>query len=148
MNIEKMDDAACIALIQGERIGRLGCCRDGRPYVVPVHYVCSGALIFSFTMPGQKLDFMRDNPNVCLQVESIERSDKWKCVLVQGIFREFTFEADQQEAWKVLQQHNDWCEVGGQLVQHGEHDSDRKPIFFSITMDVTTGREALERRPM
>jgi nitroimidazol reductase NimA-like FMN-containing flavoprotein (pyridoxamine 5'-phosphate oxidase superfamily) len=143
MNITIMDDAACTSLIQGERIGRLGCCKDGRAYVVPIHYVSAGSMIYSFTMPGQKLDFMRGNPNVCLQIDKIERSEEWKCVLVEGVFRESTMEADQQEVWKLLEQHNDWWEIGSQLVKHGENEALRKPVYFSISMDVVTGRQAL-----
>jgi nitroimidazol reductase NimA-like FMN-containing flavoprotein (pyridoxamine 5'-phosphate oxidase superfamily) len=143
MNIQKMNDGDCMTLIRSQRTGRLGCCKDGRPYVVPVHYVCADALVFSFSMPGRKLDFMRSNPNVCFEVENIEQSDKWKCAVIEGIFHEFTTEEDKQRAWEVLQEHNDWWEVGGQTVQHGEHDGDRKPIFFSISMDIVTGREAV-----
>jgi nitroimidazol reductase NimA-like FMN-containing flavoprotein (pyridoxamine 5'-phosphate oxidase superfamily) len=144
VNIREMNDDECIALIDSQRIGRLGCCKEDRPYIVPVHYVCSGKLIFSFSMPGQKMDFMRHNPNVCIQIEHIDRSDTWKCVLVQGIFHEFTSPEGQQEAWKILQTHNDWWEVGGQSVLHGEHEGERKPTFFSVTMDLVTGRVAGE----
>ncbi|MDB5525210.1 MAG: hypothetical protein JWM58_2973 [Rhizobium sp.] len=143
MNIQIMNADDCLSLIHGQRMGRLACCKQDRPYVVPVHYVCSGALIFSFSMPGQKLDFMRSNPNVCFEVERIERSDKWRCVLVEGIFHEFTAREDQQQAWEILKEHNDWWEVGSQLVQGQEHEGERKPAFFSITMDSVSGREAV-----
>jgi nitroimidazol reductase NimA-like FMN-containing flavoprotein (pyridoxamine 5'-phosphate oxidase superfamily) len=143
MNIQTMDATDCMTLIHSRRTGRLGCCKDNRPYVVPVHYVCSGALIFSFSMPGQKLDFMRSNPNVCFQVDHIERNDKWKCVVIEGIFHEFSSAEDKQHAWEILQEHNNWWEVGAQLVDRAEPDVDRRPTFFSVSMDVITGRQAI-----
>ncbi|UVC12383.1 pyridoxamine 5'-phosphate oxidase family protein (plasmid) [Rhizobium sp. TH2] len=143
MNIKDMSDSACVAFIESQRIGRLGCCKDGRPYVVPITFVCSNRLIYSFSMPGQKLEFMRSNPVVCLEVENIERRDKWQCAVVQGLFHEFTGDDEKQQAWKILQRHNDWWEVGGQVVHHGDKDGDRTPTYYSISMDVVTGRQAL-----
>jgi len=142
MHIEIMNEADCLAFIRGERTGRLACSSNNRPYVVPVHYVCSGSSIISFSMPGQKLEFMRVNPNVCLEVDSVNSARSWKCVVVQGVFVELTTTEDKQDAWEVLQKYNDWWEVGSQHVRPEQQDGTREPIFFSISIDLITGRRS------
>nr|WP_324280228.1 MULTISPECIES: pyridoxamine 5'-phosphate oxidase family protein [Sinorhizobium] len=42
-------------------LARLGCCRDGQPYVVPIRYALSGNRIYCFSMSGQKIDWTRNN---------------------------------------------------------------------------------------
>lgn len=143
MHIKIMAETECLAFIRGVRTGRLACSRNDMPYVVPIHYVCSGSSIVSFSMPGQKMDFMRSNPNVCFEVETIERHDKWTCVIVTGTFHEFTSPEDKQEAWGLLQEHNDWWEIGSQPVRDHREEADRAPSFFSISMDSITGRQAV-----
>ncbi len=145
MHIQIMNEADCMTFIRGERTGRLACCNKDRPYVVPVHYVCSGNSIYSFSMPGQKLVFMRLNPNVCLEVENIQGSDKWRCAVIEGIFQEFTAPEDKQDAWNILREYNDWWEIGGQFVEHAGHEEHSKPAFFSVSMDVVSGRTAVPR---
>jgi len=143
MPIEIMSQADCRTLIRDERLGRLACCKDDRPLVVPIYYVCSGNLIYCFSMPGQKLDVMRANPNVCLEIENIERINRWKCVIIQGVFREFSTPEDKDAAWEILKVHNDWWEVGGQQVQETDQDGKRLTAYFSISMDLISGREAI-----
>ena len=143
MNIQIMAEADCLALVRSERTGRLACSKDDAPYVVPIHYVCSGSSIVSFSMPGRKMDFMRSNPNVCLEVEAIEGHDRWKCAVVTGIFHEFMSPEDKESAWGLLQEHNDWWEIGSQPVRDNLDKADRKPHFFSISMAAISGREAV-----
>jgi nitroimidazol reductase NimA-like FMN-containing flavoprotein (pyridoxamine 5'-phosphate oxidase superfamily) len=145
MIIREMDAADGTTFVSSRRIGRLACCSNGRPYVVPVHYVYRDGSIFSFTMPGQKLEFMRANPRVCLQVDDITHKDHWTSVIIEGIFREFSTDKDKQQAWTILREHNDWWVNGGQQVDHAQQeqpDADRKPVFFAISIDVVSGRAA------
>ncbi len=143
MHIETMSQVDCRTLIRDERLGRLAYCKDDRPLVVPIHYVCSGNLIYCFSMPGQKLDVMRANPNVCFEIENIERSNRWRCVIIQGLFHEFSTPEHKQVAWEILKVHNDWWEVGGQQVRETDQDEKRPITYFSISMDLISGREAI-----
>jgi len=143
MIIEEMSAGECIVLIEAERVGRLGCSKDGRSYVVPLYYVSEEGRLYSFSKPGRKIDFMRANPHVCFEVENIAAGNTWKCVIVQGMFREYTVDEDRQRAWEILSIHNDWWEPGGRNVEPGGTSSSRAPIFFSISMDEVTGRRAV-----
>lgn len=62
----------------------LGCAREGRPYVVPMHYAYHGKELYFFTTEGMKTQFMNGNPQVCLQVEQITDSSRWRSVMAVG----------------------------------------------------------------
>ncbi len=69
-------------------IGRIGCHSRGRTYVVPVTYVYDGAAIIGHTGQGLKVEMMRENPEVCFEVEDLHGLPRWKSVLVYGRFEE------------------------------------------------------------
>jgi hypothetical protein len=57
------------AILQQETIGYLGLAREGQPYVVPLNYgYVDGKILFHCALEGQKLDYIRANPNVCFSV--------------------------------------------------------------------------------
>lgn len=57
------------AVLREEKWGCLGLSMDGRPYVVPVNYAyVDGDILFHCALEGQKLDYIRANPNVCFTV--------------------------------------------------------------------------------
>lgn len=71
-----------------EMIGRIGCYSDGRVYVVPVTYAYENGYIYGHTKDGLKIRMMRDNPNVCFEIDLINDIKNWKSVIIYGIFEE------------------------------------------------------------
>jgi nitroimidazol reductase NimA-like FMN-containing flavoprotein (pyridoxamine 5'-phosphate oxidase superfamily) len=65
-----IDSAAEIEkILREETLGFLGLASAGEPYVVPVTYCYhEGRIIFHGALTGKKLDFIRDNPEVCFAV--------------------------------------------------------------------------------
>lgn len=65
-------------------------------YVCPVTYVFEEGYVFSHSLMGKKIEMMRANPNVCLQVEEVKSIFNWKSVIIYGRFEELTggFEAE------------------------------------------------------
>jgi nitroimidazol reductase NimA-like FMN-containing flavoprotein (pyridoxamine 5'-phosphate oxidase superfamily) len=52
-----------------ETVGYLGMCGDGKPYVVPLNYAyVEGRILFHCALAGMKLDYLRENPQVCFSV--------------------------------------------------------------------------------
>ena len=49
LKVEDMSANEMHALLQREGFGHLGCARDGRPYVVPMHYAYDGKELYFFT---------------------------------------------------------------------------------------------------
>lgn len=89
-------------LLRKERTGRLGCIADDEPYIVPVNYVFDGECAYLHSLPGQKIDAMRANPRVCLQVDQIESELNWKSVLAFGTYEEITNEVERAGALNQL----------------------------------------------
>ena len=56
-------------LLRSEAIGRLGCQRDGKVYVVPLNYGYDGKFIYAHSKEGLKIGIMRENPDVCFEVD-------------------------------------------------------------------------------
>ena len=60
-------------LLQEANFGRLGLAKGSKPYVVPLcFYYEDRAIYFHCGLEGQKLDYMRDNKQVCFQVDDVK----------------------------------------------------------------------------
>jgi nitroimidazol reductase NimA-like FMN-containing flavoprotein (pyridoxamine 5'-phosphate oxidase superfamily) len=75
-------------LLRTEVVGRIGCSAEGRVYVVPVTYVYDGTAIYSHTSEGTKIRMMRQNPEVCFEVDHQENLANWQSVIAWGHFEE------------------------------------------------------------
>lgn len=159
MNIKEMTRQDCVALLKTQRLGRLACVRDQKPYVVPVHFAFGENSIFSFSLPGRKVDWMRANPHVCLQVDDVGGVDGWRSVVVEGLFEELSkapdpdagmtgvermtapVDSDRRLAWSLLASHANWWEpgalkLGDTLAPSGTH------LFYQIRIETMSGRQA------
>ncbi|HXI23869.1 MAG TPA: pyridoxamine 5'-phosphate oxidase family protein [Pyrinomonadaceae bacterium] len=106
LKVEDMSPAEMHALLQRESFGHLGCARDNRPYVVPMHYAYDGKELFFFTTQGMKTEFIEANPHVCLQVEEITDAQHWRSVMVIGHATEITNRDETQRAMKLITERN------------------------------------------
>ncbi len=79
-------------------IGRIGCHADGRTYIVPVTYFYYAGSIYGLTAAGMKMDMIRNNANVCFEVEQIQDYANWQSVIAWGVFHELK----DQEAVEAL----------------------------------------------
>lgn len=75
-------------LLRAEVVGRIGCHAEQRTYVVPVTYVYDGSAIYGHTSEGMKVRMMRENPEVCFEVDRMENMANWRSVVVRGRFEE------------------------------------------------------------
>ncbi|MDO1446583.1 pyridoxamine 5'-phosphate oxidase family protein [Rhodocytophaga aerolata] len=83
-------------VLRSQMIGHIGCCDAGRVYVLPVTYVYDGEYIYGHTKEGLKIEMMRNNPQVCFQVDAIQNLANWQSVVIQGTFEELSGEASHQ----------------------------------------------------
>ena len=93
------------ALLRRSRIGRIGCCIDDRPYVVPVNFAYDGSAVYVVSGPGRKIDAMRTDPRVCFEVEEIDESDgaiDWRSVIADGVYGELSDDDGRRAALALL----------------------------------------------
>ena len=93
MIIREMSREECLRVLAGTRVARLGCSLDNQPYVVPVSLAYQKPewgepCFYGVTTPGQKIDWMRANPLVCVEVDEVAAHDRWVSVIVFGRYEE------------------------------------------------------------
>lgn len=64
------DNASIEAIIAGARVCRLGLCDRGQPYVIPLCFgYAQGVFYLHSAAQGRKIDILRDNPRVCIEID-------------------------------------------------------------------------------
>jgi hypothetical protein len=94
-------------------------------------------------MLGQKIEWMRANPLVCLQIDEWTDHYHWMSVVVSGRYEELVhirdFESERVHAHALLQRRAMWWQPS--LVAP-EHREGQTPIFYRIHIVVMSGRRA------
>ena len=116
MIIQTLSRPECTALLAKNRFARLACASNGQPYVVPIYYAYADRCLYAFSMPGKKIDWMRENPLVSVQVDEYGTGREWQSVVVDGRYEEVPdrvgHKVERDRAWSVLSKHVDWWEPG------------------------------------
>ena len=146
MFIHEMTEFECRQALEQATVGRLACSRDNQPYVVPIYFVFHRDHIYAFTTLGQKIEWMRTNPRVCLEVDERTAHDKWQSIVVFGQYEELPdlpqYEAARVKAHELLEKHVMWWEPAWVGATHRDLPHSDKPIFYRIKIDRITGRRA------
>ena len=141
LKVEDMSPAEMHALLQRESFGHLGCARDDRPYVVPMHYTYDGKELFFFTTQGMKTHYIDANPQVCLQVEEIQDSTHWRSVMVVGKATEITNSDEMQRAMKLITERNPSLTPAISATQVDSMGRAVDIALYRITPEVMDGRQ-------
>ncbi|MCM2396038.1 pyridoxamine 5'-phosphate oxidase family protein [Rhizobium sp. S95] len=151
MLIREITHKKCIAFIAEQRLARLACAKDNIPYIIPIYYAHEGNRLYVFSMPGKKLDFLRSNPHVCLQIDRYQDKHNWVSVVVDALFHELPDDeqdhAERLHAWSLLQRHFDWWEAGATLLGPHPVRESSPHVFFALDIIAVSGREASEGDP-
>lgn len=146
MLIHELTASECRKELLSAGLGRLACSRENQPYVVPIYFAFDGEGIYSFSMPGQKIEWMRANPRVCLEVDKVESATDWTSVVVLGRYDELDASDDpgaRAHAHELLQRRPMWWEPGALATDRRRDQTNSTPIFFNIRIDSLSGRRAV-----
>jgi nitroimidazol reductase NimA-like FMN-containing flavoprotein (pyridoxamine 5'-phosphate oxidase superfamily) len=82
----------CIEILSNNYIGRLAYIAEGQPLVVPITYYYDqpNNRIISYSTEGLKIESMRKNGIVSLEVDEIISVNRWRSVLALGLFEELS----------------------------------------------------------
>jgi nitroimidazol reductase NimA-like FMN-containing flavoprotein (pyridoxamine 5'-phosphate oxidase superfamily) len=89
-------------IFHGARVARLGCIANGEPYVIPISCLLDGDNLYSHSLPGMKINALRENPRACVQVDEIEGDLRWRSAIVFGKFEEITKSNERAEVLAKL----------------------------------------------
>lgn len=147
MFIREMTGEECRGALASVGFGRLACARENRPYIVPVSFAVDGRYIYLFSMPGQKIEWMRSNPHVCLEMDSVKSRNDWTSVVAFGQYEELAdtpeSQSDRLHALEVLKRHAMWWQPGSVPAPSHDNSGDAAPVFFRIWVDRVTGYRGL-----
>jgi len=126
-----------LELIKAGKIGRLGCVDQDGPYVVPINYLLDDGEIYSHALPGKKIDAMRTDPRVCLQVDHIHDDLHWSSAIAFGRFEEIQKPECRRVAMtKILSSFPKMTPVESMIVQDAAAPDS---IIFKIVVERVTG---------
>ena len=143
MQIYEMTAEECRAELQELHFGRLACVRDSEPYIVPVYFGYDGQQLYGITRPGQKVEWMRSNPRVCLEAYARSSHTHWTSIIVFGRYEELPdlpkYGLARAQAIETLQKRTMWWEPACVTPERQER---REPIYYRIHIDRVTGRRS------
>jgi nitroimidazol reductase NimA-like FMN-containing flavoprotein (pyridoxamine 5'-phosphate oxidase superfamily) len=150
MLIHEMTEGECRDMLARMSFGRLACARDQQPYVVPIYFAYDGVHVYGFSTPGQKIDWLRSNPLVCLETDERTSQDRWVSIIVSGRYEELLetpeFAADRAHAHQVLQQHASWWGYTAVAAAEWRRKPGKfSPIFYRIRIEKMTGHRAVPK---
>jgi uncharacterized protein len=146
MRIVAISKQECSELLKRVTLGRLACSLDNQPYVVPVAFSYESNYIYVFSTVGKKVEWMRQNPKVCLQADEIGNRANWLSVVVTGTYSELRqpqYAAEREHAMEQLAQYSEWWR--NPLAERREQTSDLSvdPVFFRVDIESMSGLRAI-----
>ena len=160
MFMQEMTTTECMRTLVRSRLGRLACSHENQPYIVPIYFAYEESYLYGFTTQGQKVEWMRSNPLVCVEVDEIVTDSQWMSIIVLGRYEELP-ETEEEERWDkhqfvpqhdndrepgwrhahdLLQQYAEWWEPGCISHTHSKPDQPLRPVFYRIHIDQISGR--------
>jgi uncharacterized protein len=149
MLIHELTLAECHEILFRTTFARLACARDDQPYVVPISFVFDAEYncLFGFSTVGRKVDWMRANPLVCVEVDDVADRFNWTTIVLFGRYEEITDApakaALRQRALSLFAPRTEWWLPGAARVGPHEHHA---VVVYRINIDTMTGRRAARDR--
>ena len=146
MLIRKMTEDECLRTLPQVAIGQLACVEDRQPYVVPVYLAIEGKYLYGFSSLGKKIECMRSNPSVCVEIDDLKSDDEWATLIVFGVYEELPdssrYEATRLLAHELLRKRAMWWQPASVTVACTEQEKAFAPVFYRIRIDRITGHRA------
>jgi nitroimidazol reductase NimA-like FMN-containing flavoprotein (pyridoxamine 5'-phosphate oxidase superfamily) len=144
--IRELTLAECVEVLERTHVARLACARHSQPYIVPIsfYFDSDDTCLYSFSTLGQKIHWMRDNPQVCVEVDEIVDRFNWTTVVLNGVYEELRDRGDaarvEARAVQLFQARSEWWLPGAaKLAGRREHDT---AVVYRIRIMRMSGRRA------
>ena len=144
MFISELTGDECIDLLNRANFGRLACAKADQPYITPISFAYKNRKVHCASTVGQKIEWMRTNSLVCLQVDEVTSPHIWVSVVVFGRYHELPdtpeYKDMRYDAWSALQRRPVWWEPAYVKTVLGAEERPLTPLFFDINIERITGR--------
>ncbi|TXE07718.1 flavin mononucleotide-binding protein [Gelidibacter salicanalis] len=135
-------------VLENNYLGHLSYIYQNRPYVVPITYYYDTAknVIICYSGEGHKMQAMRQNNRVAMNVIDVAALTKWKSVTIHGIFEQlFASEAksylhDFSLGIKALVEEKELKELSFISEFSSKMVNENLPMIFIIKIDEITGK--------
>jgi len=149
MLIHELTATECRDVLSRATVARLACARGEQPYIVPVSFAYDrdGDALFGFSTVGKKVDWMRENPKVCVEVDDVADRFHWTTVVIVGRYEEIDdsdeARSSRRRAYELFSDRAEWWLPGAAKLS----DQDRpNGVVYQIHIDSLTGRRAARPR--
>lgn len=146
MQISEMNGTECRELLARQGGGRLACANNNQPYIVPIYFIAEGDILYCFSTLGRKIEWMRENPLVCIQADEIRTRFEWKSVVVLGryeeLFDDVEHEKARQHAITLFSKRDSWWVGAYAADEVRNHGGDPTPVIFCVHITEITGHRA------
>jgi nitroimidazol reductase NimA-like FMN-containing flavoprotein (pyridoxamine 5'-phosphate oxidase superfamily) len=103
-------------IIRSSPVCRIGLCDGDQPYVVPVCFGYESGIMYIHSYPGgKKMEIIRKNPRVCIEIDSgiepvpaespCNRGMKYRSVIAFGTCRVLSGTDEKKNALKIILEH-------------------------------------------
>jgi len=131
-----LNESQAWAVINAGRMGHLGCVDQEEPYVVPINYLVADGRIYSHSLPGRKINALRNHTRACLQVDQILSDFRWQSAIAFGDYEEVIDDLDRTAILRqLLDRFPELTPVESHLAREGTWDV----IVFCLRIDHVTG---------
>ena len=145
MLLHDMDVQECRDLLTRIGMGRLACARNNQPYAVPIYFAFDNDVLYGFSTIGKKIEWMRQNPLVCVEVDAVRAQNFWDSVVVFGRYEELTekpeHDVQRRQAQAVLERRALWWQTGYAALQSRGEPKAPAPVFYCIHIDEISGHK-------
>jgi uncharacterized protein len=148
MLIRELDPVQCAEILTRSELGHLAVARHDQPYIVPIHFSfdADDKCLYAFSGVGQKIQWMRENPKVCVEIEDIGDKNNWTTVLVYGEYEELTTTDDAEARARALNLFRErpewWYPAAGRTDRRDHHAL----LIYRIRIHRMSGRQAARAR--
>ncbi|MBW6535908.1 MAG: GNAT family N-acetyltransferase [Mariniphaga sp.] len=147
-NQEISDKAIIEEILQSSKICRIGISDKGLPYVLPFNYGYSDNQIYIHcALTGKKIDLLRENPNVCFDIEQtagIVKNDKackwattYRSIVGYGKIEILADFAQKQKGLEIIMAHN-----GAPELIEFEPKQVESVLILKLSIDSLTGKQS------
>lgn len=147
MLIRSMTWQESVEFLERAKLGRLACSHEGQPYITPIMFAYDADWLYSFSTFGQKVDWMRANPLVCLEADEVASQEDWSTVIVFGRYEELpdtpAHEAHRKRAYDLLHKRAAWWEPGYVKTILDGKERPLEPLYFRVSIEKISGHRGI-----